>query len=639
MLLLGILTIQAACSNTSGTGADSIGELITLSSQANNQHDLEAEERYLRMALTKDGSDREKAEVRRSLARTMWKFHRDFAQADALLEEAVRIPADQTKAWVERALMLTSRGDYGKATAAAQRALSLAESGFDKRAAAVTLARAAVQSAVERRLESQAIERETLQQAVEPVRQLVRDQPGDLEASEVLLTAAILLDRPQDAQIAWDSYYFVTSVDPAPPLVAEPGERLRRLLADWKGTDAPPVQRIELAKALADTRFHLEGALAALAAEEPQRRQILSDPRIREILAYVDFCRRIRRDSNEFYRRTILGTAEKDAYHRLLESAVRELWTSLDGPSSPAPSYDRTLSFRSKVDRELAPRFGGHFALRNSSGYRSLHFGHRVARRSETVEQYGRKATVTYTVLDRMVSNGFQGWAWNNNGQTAGWADATKIVSIRPALIRDVVNIWNIYDSPEELAIFQAKLQKDNLLDDERARKNPTGYLPGLKYRLALAEVDKLVQELKAGGLQGGELRMGFINEVNRLGDVSAIIAHEGRHAIDMNLDPSLRAPELELTAKLSQVAFSPRPRFSMISILSENIGDHTPHGKANKRFMEGIVRWMKAHRSQIAGLDPQRPLLPQFDLLSDEQVIEVARSMDPLAREQIRGR
>ena len=33
----------------------------------------------------------------------------------------------------------------------------------------------------------------------------------------------------------------------------------------------------------------------------------------------------------------------------------------------------------------------------------------------------------------------------------------------------------------------------------------------------------------------------------------------------------------------------------------------------------------------EIAGLDPRRPLLPQFDLLTDEQIRTAFRSMDPL--------
>jgi len=42
-------------------------------------------------------------------------------------------------------------------------------------------------------------------------------------------------------------------------------------------------------------------------------------------------------------------------------------------------------------------------------------------------------------------------------------------------------------------------------------------------------------------------------------------------------------------------------------------------------------LEWMEEHGSEIDGLDPELPLLPQFDLLTDEQIRAAFRSMDPL--------
>lgn len=42
-------------------------------------------------------------------------------------------------------------------------------------------------------------------------------------------------------------------------------------------------------------------------------------------------------------------------------------------------------------------------------------------------------------------------------------------------------------------------------------------------------------------------------------------------------------------------------------------------------------LEWMEEHGSEINGLDPELPLLPQFDLLTDEQIRAAFRSMDPL--------
>jgi hypothetical protein len=47
---------------------------------------------------------------------------------------------------------------------------------------------------------------------------------------------------------------------------------------------------------------------------------------------------------------------------------------------------------------------------------------------------------------------------------------------------------------------------------------------------------------------------------------------------------------------------------------------------------MKGLVSWMGANANRIKGLDRGRPLLPQFSLLSNDQVKVAFRSMDPLA-------
>jgi hypothetical protein len=40
----------------------------------------------------------------------------------------------------------------------------------------------------------------------------------------------------------------------------------------------------------------------------------------------------------------------------------------------------------------------------------------------------------------------------------------------------------------------------------------------------------------------------------------------------------------------------------------------------------------MQAHRAEVTGLDAARPLLPQFDKLTNDQMRAAMRSMDPWA-------
>jgi hypothetical protein len=48
---------------------------------------------------------------------------------------------------------------------------------------------------------------------------------------------------------------------------------------------------------------------------------------------------------------------------------------------------------------------------------------------------------------------------------------------------------------------------------------------------------------------------------------------------------------------------------------------------------MLGLIRWMRAHGSEIRGFDAMVPVLPQLPLLTDAQLRRAFRSMDPLAR------
>ncbi len=630
-----ILIVLPDCSATNGGSGRSLGELLNLASQANSKHDIDAEESYLRQAIGQTGTDRERSQARRALARTRWKFHRDFDEASRFLDEAAQIPAERSKAWIERTEMELSRPDFQSARRAALKAVELANTHFESRAAAVAFGKAVVAENAQRRWEHQAVEHDVLVEAQERLRDLVATAPGDVEVSELAFTTSILLDRGPDAWKAWKSYYHVTALDTTPGLLAESAAELESALAQWKGSESSPAARRRLIAALAGTRFFLEAALIAMAPRGREAASLEIEPPIREIVAYAAFCRTVESVSDEFYRQTAIGEGDRNAYSNEIEKAVATLWPRLDSPGSPPPVSSGLRRSLAAVERELGDRFGAHFRTGRTAGYDGIHFGHEIERDTETVHQYGYSASLTYTVLDRMVSNGFQSWAWNSTAETGGWATRTSMVAIREPLLAELNFIWNTFASEQERSALQEKAQKDAALDDERARKDPAGFLPGLKFRLAFRIVDELLDDLRERGTGENDMRMAFINEMKKLGTEAVIFAHEGRHAIDMSLDSSLKSPDLEFTAKLSQIAFSSRPRWMMVSLIQENIGDPTPHGKANQRVMQGMVDWMEQNSDQIDGLDLSRPYLPQLDLLNRNQLVAAVRSMDPLAQKR----
>ena len=259
--------------------------------------------------------------------------------------------------------------------------------------------------------------------------------------------------------------------------------------------------------------------------------------------------------------------------------------------------------------------------------------GHRVVDEKRVADQYGRRAEIRFMALDAIVSNGYETWMWDGQGAHGGWGGVGLVVQVRPAYAEGGPWRWQEMTDPERRAKALANLAKETERDRERAAKDPYAYLPGLSQRLLEQGLLKFLDEEKARGLSGGALRSAFVAATDRAVIESSIFAHEGRHAIDSQFFEDVKdRAEREYRAKLSEIAFAPAPRLAFGGILTDGIGNPTPHGQANLKLMKGLVAWMDAHRAVIAGLDAGAPLLPQLDKLTDEQLREAARSLDPLA-------
>ena len=273
--------------------------------------------------------------------------------------------------------------------------------------------------------------------------------------------------------------------------------------------------------------------------------------------------------------------------------------------------------------KELGEKFGTDVNIGETGSVSDMHAGHRVVDEQRDVEQYGHHARVRFVQLDTMISNGFETWSRDGGAQHGGWGSAANIVQVRPAYADGPARVWRRRTDPELRAEADEDIVKETEKDWERAAKNPYAYLPGLTQRM------KRDSELRMIARTGS--REAFLKEYAEAVNESSIFAHEGRHAIDDKDEKIKSGAELEFRAKLSEIVFSRDPKLAMTGgILTEAVGDQSPHGQANLRIVKGLVAWMSAHQHEIAGLDAARPLLPQLDKLTDEQLRAAARSMDP---------
>ena len=573
------LARTAAAENRRLEAVADLATLIVEAERANAAHDIAFERRLLQRAPELSGTPRESAEIERRLAALDWKYDAGYDPARARLRAATE-GAEPTEAWLALARLEQAAGLFDAATTAARQAMESATTAEESLRARMAFARAIVEGSIERRLAGKPLD-EGLGEAFRHVDELVRAEPGLIEASRRMLQAALLLDRRDAALLAWRSYYHVARGGPAPNAVADAGERLEQLLSD-SDTDPSPERRVALVQALSDSRFFTEAALVAYGsnAESPE------DPRVRKIVAYARLVRSWREITDEYYRLTSLDRGSKSDYRAQLGREAQRFFDDA-GMTDSVNRNDPLQSMQDLASRE----FGAEIRFGKTAGYYNLHMGHIVVDRRRKVEQYGQVADVRFIMLDNIVSNGFQSWAWESGAQHGGWGGSEQIVQIRPVYVENPLIIWRKLNDEGERREFEEEMERETASDEARAATDPHAYLPGLSLRLTYQGTMQLVDRLRSDGLTGDELRMGFVAELERVEQESSIFAHEGRHAIDAaGAAPRIPTWQKEYNAKLSEVAFAPEPRLAMGGIFSSNIGSGTPHGRANAEIIHPIA-------------------------------------------------
>lgn len=267
--------------------------------------------------------------------------------------------------------------------------------------------------------------------------------------------------------------------------------------------------------------------------------------------------------------------------------------------------------------------------------YPSLHLGHAVEDRRQQVEQYGRSADIRLLMLDNMISNGFETWLWDGGPGVGGWSSGGVIVQVRPRYMRAPLGADALRADAQARRDLLAKQAQRSAEDLASLKNSPVATLEGLNDRLKLQFIDRIEAAARAKAGEKGDLRRAFLDEYWRANIQDAIFIHEGRHAIDQAAaaDPSKLDPTtLEYHAKLSQLSLADYPRMALAAI-DRGIDGTSPHDRAGTRIMVEYSAWIRANPAQILGYDPAIPAQAQLDKLTDNQIREIARGLDPLAK------
>jgi len=662
-----LLAVVVFCSlDLCGLAEDGNSSNIRLWLDEANQHlvrrDVKQYGQTLQRAWQSEGNVEERVEAGVALARAHCRIDHDPVEARKMLAAAALLGAKPALPRIELAALETFEGDYAAACDAARSALSVSTTAQERREARTGFGQAVcneiLQTTVRSAIAGTPAETDArVREAVELLEPLIQDEPGWQEPSRCQVLLGLLAGNGPGALRAWKSYFFLLPRNATtrqqgelprdfgdlilvdgqwthrPLPFTEPGEVLERLLPAFT-SGADDSTRKKVVRALAGSRFYPEAAALAM------RWNLTPDQTLRDIIIYGRWAENLSRLLAEEYRQHALG---KDYRSHLRIPFILDVPVGQTSLEKVIASESKRLWKQRHPDTAFcADRFGldlglGFGAVMNHMEASVFSYGHSVLVSDQAVEQYGRKRVMKWVILDGQVCRGYGAWLWNaaanRSGRgVGGWANPpAEFVQTRN---QESLHIWEALTAPELNRRLKDRVKHWTAEDDKRAKSDPCGYLRGLSLRLMVRANERLLERLKNKGLRGVELRTLFLKERERLVNESNVVAHEGRHALDLSLEPAgLTGAELEFRAKCSQVVFAPDALLAVGvgNIFSPNINpEGGGHGLANARIMKGLVAWMEAHAREIPSLDPSSPMLPQFDRLTDEQIRAAFRSMDP---------
>ena len=577
-------------------------------------------------------TDAERATAMARKAYYVWTFDRDTAAASRLLDDSDRLAQGYARYYpgFARARILREQGDDQRAVHAAASALDAAESESDR----VNAIRLYAQAAIEwgRRAASAGTLGEAepvLADAAAQLNAVLADDPSAFRSARLLLGISLLRGRGDAVLRAWMLHTGCNNSAAAGDVLAPACTALTDILPGRSIDQLTREEYGRLVTALADSRHH---ELAAMMVETaPSRAE--GNSIAQDALAYERFLVAIRARTARYYVDAARHVGQRAAYDADCERIMRSLWAALVFPDA-RPEFSRE-----GFDAEVAHRFGTYINFGKTSGYYDLHMGHVVRDERRTIEQYGYEADLGYVLLDRMVSNGWESWYsdlqhWQGEFAHGGWATSETIYHVRsetsPAH-------WQTVFDDDARSELEREIEESTADDLAKLDEDRYAHIKSLHLRAHRQISVDTVARLRNAGLSGERLEIAFIDELRRMEIEDTIFAHEGRHAIDYGLPDSLMVMQggerlLEFTSKLSEIAFSSAPSYTFCGILSGS-GQNTPHGRASRALIDATEEWVREHLADMPEMDPSKPVRMQLHLLTDEQVLSLVRSLDPLAR------
>ncbi|RXZ64233.1 hypothetical protein [Pelagerythrobacter rhizovicinus] len=432
------------------------------------------------------------------------------------------------------------------------------------------------------------------------------------QGAKLRLALGILAADAHVALAGWRDYFWLDDRTHAPEAIAADVPRVfREGLAPQPATGAA----LRLAGLLMRSGFHED--LRAYA----ERRQLARVEGWEPIGVYLDLHDALTSEILAHDRRYARkGPADEDAYEKKLTAIL----------ASAAEQLAQGVGWQDALYREFG-LWGTEPG--KSNGVSGVHLGHVVVDERQKVTQDNRSGEIRFIVLDNMIHNSFSAWLMDGASAPGGWAvDGATIVQVRPRYLTLIDGFARIARPGAARENAYAEAEAERLSDRRIAASTPIAFLSGVRSRLRLAGIDALADEVRATLSSEDNFEMAFKKAYYDALVESAITAHEGRHVLDQATFAGpceLENAELEYRAKLSELRFARNARLALSSIYSPLFGGTSGHGVANERLMREIAEWIAARPEEIKNYDASLTPLEQLDKLTDEQIGDIASSLE----------
>jgi hypothetical protein len=568
-------------------------------------HVANAEVIYAGIVADPSASASERAGAQRELARIAWLIDADAPRALKHLDTALRVGDNPCASAELKARVLRESARFDDAIRISEELLSDCSDPAERDRIRTHLVGARLDLAARSPSRRGAL----LAQAKAQEAQFTLD--ADVEAARVRLETALLTDDAEGAISAWKDYFWLEETD-APPALQSAGATA--LFSNGLRLGASVDDRFKLIELLVRAGFSQSSQRFA-AAHDLTGRQAGNVALLR-MQAYWTERAKLEATLLGLHRAMARGTTDGAGVLMAAETFAAALATAAEASGDPKEA--------------LLKYYGIVSTSGQTNGYPSLHAGHVIEDRDDQVTQYGHTARIRLVTIDNLISNGFTSWLWDGSAMVGGWTADHVIVHVRPGYVQSPLASFQETRDSEARRIFIASGNRLSTEDIAKLKQRSVVTLDGLNSRLQLQVVDRVATVARTKSHDEAGSRRAFLAEYSRANLDQSIFKHEGWHAIDEALGIKSEQAVLEYQAKLSELALSDYPRMALGN-MNRSLEGAGPHDRAGAKIFEQFRQWMQAHPDQILGYDPAIPVLAQFDKLSDDQLREIARSLDPL--------